>query len=1111
MIKKLLLIAGIFCCGLAHSQSTIDLLPTKQNGKWGYIDKAKNWVISPQYDYCLPFADRDFTWVKKGEQSLLINKNGATQNSLPFHSISDIFGDIIIYREQNQLGWYDKGNAAVVAAQYTNLQYLPTSNHFMTNDTQFYTVVDIRNQPVILRDSITHVRVDDFYFITSHKKTGVYTFEGERIIPEEYAHIQRHPDHFIAQDFKGIKHIYTSEGTLIYSGFFKEITPIYGPYFQCASEDKFYLLEASSGQLLDSTSGRYSTFSTGIIDIKNEKGRGLYNVNLKKRIIEPSFVNVFNQVGSSYIITYDGSTFGLIDSAGNAPNDKRYLTIGPYRSNVCIVREPGRYGLIGTRAQELLPANYSFLSVGDDGVIKGKRDSIFFLYEFDSQGRMIDSMQFNRTGTLTLRGRVSMSIVNGTSSNSSQISQYWFLDSDGKWGLRDPTGRIVVKPIYDEVQKLRNTNLVLGKVFASQSARLTRRMSILSSTTYGVVDERNFRPVVLSGIMYIDTSTLADDNVEVMRILMGGGFFSTINKRSGRILRYETKYISRFVNGHARIFMGTKLVLSTSSKITSISDITTYLNEFSFTSRGAPLNTQALNLAGFGYWAYLGPDGKYIDSPKTFEKREITAASDFKNGRAIVVDKNGYYGMINTTGDYVLLPTYKEISFLPNTNDSLLKTVSAMQRYGYVAEDGRVIAPVQYTKALPFESDATWAFTDRSTSLVRSDGTQDTFHGKLNVSPFYNGYGGIAEERKLAIITADGEVTSSYIYSRLGKYAEDLQPAKKRRVFGYLDENGEWAIEPQFYSAGPFVNGVAAVQYKPMYSTQKFYGYIDKNGDFLQKGKLTRAEDINSNGYALVKKGNLKGVVNHEGKLIIKPKYTKVYYGEGFFTTYHNSTITLYSGEGEKIKRIRGSIVNSGVSDGKQVVKRLRRVGAIDTTGKKVVDYKYFNLAPFEDGISINQKRRTVYILHQSGDTIAQTVGRAKGGFHSKYALIRNGRNMFFINHSGKNAFNLIFEDAEPFENRLARVKLNGKWGMIDAQGFYRIQPQYDFVRPPTRGVSIVGLNETAGICDLNANYIVAPRCNAVTYLLNEGVYQYTLKNEFGYMDTSGQLIWEVR
>ncbi|MDB4173385.1 WG repeat-containing protein [Bacteroidia bacterium] len=88
----------------------------------------------------------------------------------------------------------------------------------------------------------------------------------------------------------------------------------------------------------------------------------------------------------------------------------------------------------------------------------------------------------------------------------------------------------------------------------------------------------------------------------------------------------------------------------------------------------------------------------------------------------------------------------------------------------------------------------------------------------------------------MAIIDSNGTLLSSYHYSRLGQYAEGLMPAKKSRVFGYLDDNGEWAIEPQYYKAGPFVNGVAMVRYSPKYSNRKFYGIYTVKANLPPRG-----------------------------------------------------------------------------------------------------------------------------------------------------------------------------------------------------------------------------------------------------------------------------------
>ena len=199
------------------------------------------------------------------------------------------------------------------------------------------------------------------------------------------------------------------------------------------------------------------------------------------------------------------------------------------------------------------------------------------------------------------------------------------------------------------------------------------------------------------------------------------------------------------------------------------------------------------------------------------------------------------------------------------------------------------------------------------------------------------------------------------------------------------------------------------------------------------------------------------------------------------------------------------------MSDGKLVVNRFKRYGAIDIAGEKVVPFKYRNLTPFENGVASTNFRNSCHIVYENGDTLASVAGRAKYGFKDGMLLVQNGLQYQYVNSGGVNVFEKTFTRAEPFQNGLAVVKVGLKYGLIDSDGYYRINPGYDILKTPSHGVSIVGMNTALGICDLNINYIIAPKCSALTYLSNENVFQYTYKNEFGYFDPSGKLLWEVK
>lgn len=94
-------------------------------------------------------------------------------------------------------------------------------------------------------------------------------------------------------------------------------------------------------------------------------------------------------------------------------------------------------------------------------------------------------------------------------------------------------------------------------------------------------------------------------------------------------------------------------------------------------------------------------------------------------------------------------------------------------------------------------------------------------------------------------------------WKNLGNYSEGLIAARDitSGLWGYIDKTGEYVIEPAFYDAFPFSEGLAAVK-----TVTGFYSFIDKTGNEVIKGNYSCKVDNNicarcnvfKNGYALV-------------------------------------------------------------------------------------------------------------------------------------------------------------------------------------------------------------------------------------------------------------------
>jgi len=224
---------------------------------------------------------------------------------------------------------------------------------------------------------------------------------------------------------------------------------------------------------------------------------------------------------------------------------------------------------------------------------------------------------------------------------------------------------------------------------------------------------------------------------------------------------------------------------------------------------------------------------------------------------------------------------------------------------------------------------------------------------------------------------------------------------------------GSLVIPPQFDSAGPFSEGLAAVETGGKESGK--WGYIDKSGNLAIAPQFDRAEAF-SEGLAAVRRGDDKtgkwGFIDKSGKYAIAPKWEHV---------------TAFS-RGLAVVRI-GNIVT-----GKERI--------IGKEGKYISDLQSDTLVPCENGMILVGTN----LRWEEKDWI---------------------RHFGFVDKSNKYAINAKFDDAFCFTEGLAAVRVGdartGKWGFIDETGKFVIDPQWDSALVFRDGIATVGIVEGMG------------------------------------------------
>ena len=124
--------------------------------------------------------------------------------------------------------------------------------------------------------------------------------------------------------------------------------------------------------------------------------------------------------------------------------------------------------------------------------------------------------------------------------------------------------------------------------------------------------------------------------------------------------------------------------------------------------------------------------------------------------------------------------------------------------------------------------------------------------------------------------------------------------------------------------------------------------------------------------------------------------------------------------------------------------------------------------------------------------------------FENGLAVVQNNRKYGYISTDGKLSVGLNYDDAKPFSEGYGAVCQKGKWGFIDTNGEMKIPLQYEAAMPFSEEMASVKLDGKWGFIDKTGNAVIL--CiydNACCF--SEGLAPVRYKGVLGYIDKSGK------
>ena len=342
----------------------------------------------------------------------------------------------------------------------------------------------------------------------------------------------------------------------------------------------------------------------------------------------------------------------------------------------------------------------------------------------------------------------------------------------------------------------------------------------------------------------------------------------------------------------------------------------------------------------------------------------------------------------------------------------------------------------------------------------------------------------------------------------LDLYHAAYYPISSGELWGYMNNEGKIAIQPEYEQVGPFSDGVAIVVKNGK------SGIINKKNQVLVPFNFDEILDF-MDGRAIATIGDSSTFIDRSGKLLSALIYDDMLsLGEDLFAVKVKGKFN-YSIVDANFKEKKEAIfeeLNVFVK-GLSIVKCATGFGILDKNCNWVIYPEYQSLRFLSDSLleyGLNGKKG---LLHKNGKRLTEPVFDeiSKWNKSNLQLIAKFGSFIFYLNERGMKVLTPAYEyfpnafEKAAFYNGVAVFRKKGKFGLMDFAGKELLKANYENLGKPFTGIPVQKAGKW-GIMDTKGKQLVPFDYDNIETLPGEG-YQVEKAGHLGIMNEQFQEI----
>lgn len=534
-----------------------------------------------------------------------------------------------------------------------------------------------------------------------------------------------------------------------------------------------------------------------------------------------------------------------------------------------------------------------------------------------------------------------------------------------------------------------------------------------------------------------------------------------------------------------------------------------------------PLNHSNIYPLGSLRFAVENAAGKiaiFSDAGKQLSGFTIDSISTFKKDYAVIYQDNKQ-GLIDRNGQVRAEPNYRELRIGDDGSvqgrqidewivldgeshtlkiipvDSILplgKDLFKITNAGTVRFTDRQLKPVgdgPFHAIGNFKNGKAIVRVNQAHGLIRSNGTlviKPQYSQLRWDAPFVIAAQKPEGKTKWMLLDSLGQVKTLHYYDRIENYNGAFFAARNRGRWGALNQSGKEFINCVYDTLCQQKDGHVVVKFRNQ------HGIISLNEAWEVTPRNNTLEIVDSTHY-----------IEHAPKTWFLKSFdgTIIYFSDNPYEIQGKYIIELLASGAKWRIDLSGRIVDRQFSpeepvqrifeeqEGLRAIQRDGKFGFVDNRGRLRIANRYDDVKSYSDGLAaIKLRGHWGFISHQ--DKIAiQPIYDEVTPFKNGFSHVSQKGLFGLIDTSGKQVLTTRYENIVILPNKRLRITQNGLTGLADANGRVMIMPRYHVVDDLNNGYVIIGRDGTFGLVNLQGISTIPQMYSALIYNRFDNTY----------------------